>query len=825
MKIPTLPWSLRSVAIVLALAPPLMAAPLWALNPLDHGSPSSEPVLPPSPQLAVNRLLPEVMQPAKFDLPDQPTAEDITRCGVFSEPLVPMTDSADHEEDAQLAAALQAYQVRQDKEAVSSLVNFCQRRPASRWLVGLEHNLGLIYYHQGYFSKALSSWEQAWELGKGVTGGPARALVNQSFAELVRMNARMGRVARLEQLLAEGEGRLFLGNAAQVLTDTKDALALMKHDPGHSFRCGPLALAEIRASERLFDERDQKIREAESTSKGCSFVQVADLAQAAGMKYQLARRDIGAPVITPAVVHWKVGHYAALIKQDRGKYLSKDLIVGNNTWLSQRVLDEEASGYFLVPQGELPTGWHAVPAAEVADIWGCWATVGNEPGHQSPSDPDCNCCPKNPSGNTGGGAEGPTGVPMPQYNVKAQSVSLTIFDVPVGYNPPVGPSPKFVVTYNHRADGQPATFTFFNAGQNWSTDWLAYVFDDPTNGEADVRLFNRGGGYQTYSGYDAATQKYSLDLTTNTSLMKISDHAYERNFPDGSKEIYAQPNKVTGAGRQVFLTAIIDPQGNSLTLSYDGQFRLVTVKDAVGQITQLTYGLSADPYKITAVTDPFGRTAHFGYTNVSGTYLLTSITDVIGLTSSFQYEGTFINAMTTPYGTTKFSHAENYGIDRTSRSLDAVDPLGGHERTEYAQGMPTVPLSDPKIPAGMKLFNLYLNYSVTYFWDKHAMQVAPGDYTQAKSFDFVRSSDLQQTSGLIETIKNPLESRIWFNYPGQLNSETIKGITLGKPSLVGRILDDSGTTQLYQYSYNSLGNPTQQVDPKGRTTVLTYAQN
>src|SRR5260370_29717439 len=117
-------------------------------------------------------------------------------------------------------------------------------------------------------------------------------------------------------------------------------------------------------------------------------------------------------------------------------------------------------------------------------------------------------------------------------------------------------------------------------------------------------------------------------------------------------------------------------------------------------------------------------------------------------------------------------------------------PLGGDERTEYAQGMPTVPLSDPKIPAGMQLFNLYLNYSVTYFWDKHAMQVAPGDYTQAKSFDFVRSSDLQQTSGLIETIKNPLESRIWFNYPGQPNSETIKDITAGKPSRVGRILDD-----------------------------------
>jgi YD repeat-containing protein len=286
---------------------------------------------------------------------------------------------------------------------------------------------------------------------------------------------------------------------------------------------------------------------------------------------------------------------------------------------------------------------------------------------------------------------------MAQYNVKAQSVSLNIFDTPVGYHPPVGPNPLFVVSYNQRADGQPATLTFSNLGQNWSYDWLAYVVDDPTNPGADVQLFNRGGGYQPYSGYNATTKSYALDLITNTTLVQTSANAYERDFPDGSKEIYAQPNSVTGAGRQVFLTAIVDPQGNSLILSYDNQLRLVAVKDAIGQVTQLIYGLSADPYKITAVTDPFGRTAHLSYTAISGIYFLTSITDVIGLTSSFQYQGTFIKAMTTPYGTTTFSYAENFGVGGTSRSLDAIDPLGGHERTEYSQGEST-PFSDSVVP-------------------------------------------------------------------------------------------------------------------------------
>jgi hypothetical protein len=67
---------------------------------------------------------------------------------------------------------------------------------------------------------------------------------------------------------------------------------------------------------------------------------------------------------------------------------------------------------------------------------------------------------------------------------------------------------------------------------------------------------------------------------------------------------------------------------------------------------------------------------------------------------------------------------------------------------------------------------------------------------------FQHTPDFQQTAGLLEAIKNPLESRVWYNYPGQGQSAFINGVTIGKPSLVGRVLDNSGATQLYQNSYN-----------------------
>ena len=306
----------------------------------------------------VNRTVPQVQAPSGFQLSDRPTDDEITRCSLFSEPLVPMTKLSDaasaasaKEENRQLSAALHQYAGRHNPDDVSALTSFCERYPDSRWQVGVLYNLGKIYYFQGYYSKVLVAWEQAWNAGKTATGPEPIALVNQTVTELGRMYARLGRVSKLEELLGEMSSRHFLGGAAAEVTNLKDALALMKHDPGHSFRCGPLALAEIRSTEHLSGPGDQKIASAESTSKGCSLVQVADLAEAAGMKYQIAKRDPGAPVITPAVVHWKVGHYAALVTEKSGKYLSKDLTFDNNIWITRKALDQEASGYFLVRPG------------------------------------------------------------------------------------------------------------------------------------------------------------------------------------------------------------------------------------------------------------------------------------------------------------------------------------------------------------------------------------------------------------------------------------------------------------------------------------------
>jgi YD repeat-containing protein len=110
-------------------------------------------------------------------------------------------------------------------------------------------------------------------------------------------------------------------------------------------------------------------------------------------------------------------------------------------------------------------------------------------------------------------------------------------------------------------------------------------------------------------------------------LERTGPASYEMMWADGSKMVFGQSDGSVGTSRKVFLTQVIDPAGNAVTLNYDGNLRLTEISDAIGQVTSLTYGKTNDIYKITKVTDPFGRFASFDYDDLGR---LTNITDVIG---------------------------------------------------------------------------------------------------------------------------------------------------------------------------------------------------
>ena len=136
----------------------------------------------------------------------------------------------------------------------------------------------------------------------------------------------------------------------------------------------------------------------------------------------------------------------------------------------------------------------------------------------------------------------------------------------------------------------------------------------------------------------------------------------------------------------------------------------------------------------------------------------------------------------------------------------------------------TTPASEPAVPTGIPLLNQYLNFRNSYYWDGKAMLEGAGDYTKARIYHFLHLNIASIKAAVMESEKAPLESRVWYSYQNQAHPIYTNQGMGANPTHIARLLDD-GSTQLDRYTYNSLGNLTQTIDPLGRTTKYMYAAN
>ncbi|HVK55983.1 MAG TPA: cysteine peptidase family C39 domain-containing protein, partial [Burkholderiales bacterium] len=729
----------------------------------------------------------------------------------FEEPFV-ATGPTSPEEDKLLAEAIAGYRQTPGAPHFTAFDPLLKQYPNTAWRAAISTNLGLAYYQTGHFSKAINAWEDAWKAGSAATEPKAKAMVDRALGELLRMHARIGHADRLTALFDSTSQRALSGPATEAYDGAKQGLWKMSHEPGVAYLCGPMALKNLLLSTGATASSVQFIDAYRSGKQGVSLAEVAKLANEAKLSYRLVHRDSHAEIPIPALVHWKISHFAAIVGKQGDYYHVKDPTFGDDLWITRDALASESSGYFLIPTAAAVKGFREVTLAEAGAIRGMGFTGSSMPSATTPQDDkakpgDCN--------------RGMCG-----YNFTEMTVSLNLSDTPVGYRPPKGPAAFVTLTYNQREASQPANFSFFNVGPKWTLNWLSFIQDNPGVGNANVTRYVAGGGSVSYTGYNSGSGAYKTDRADGSVLVKTASNPirYERRLADGSVEIYGQSNGAPLYPRLVFLTHIVDAAGNTLALNYDAQMRLTALTDATGRNTTFSYQMPGWPLLVTTITDPFGRSAQLQYDN-SGR--LTAITDVLGLTSQFQYNGSsLINAMTTPYGVTRF----DFGDNGNQRYLQATDPLGHTERLEYRQQAPGIADSEPAslIPQGIVApFNIFMSGRNTFYWDKHAYRSAAGDYTQARIKHWTHSdTNVNVTANTIESIKYPLESRIWFNYPGQPNGGLGTAVigSLDKPIRRARVLDD-GVTQLTQYSYNGLGNLTGMTDPLGRHTQMEYAAN
>ncbi len=728
----------------------------------------------------------------------------------FAEPLIAMAPTT-LIEDRVLARTLARYDRRRRVDDLSALSGYLARFRRSGWRVPLLVNLGLEYKHYGYLSRALDVWEDAWREGKTVSGAYRKALVDRAVGELALLHAQLGHAERVNAILSEIADRPIANPGGEWVQKAREALWVLQNDPKHVFLCGPLALKFLMMENSATSEQVKWVNRYHAGPKGVSLAEVARLADEAKVSLAPVFRNPNQPVPTPSIVHWKIGHFAAILGRENGGYVVKDPVLGRHAiWMSAEAIDSEATGYFLASKAAgQETAWRKVEALEAGEVYGMGPVTGPDPNDPGPpADSPPNSCP------------------LCGYNISELAVAVTLSDRPVGYNPAVGPSTKVTISYSQREANQPAVFGYFNVSPNWTMSWMRFIQDDPNNVGQSVMRYRDDGSAWMYSGYVSNTGAFAPEEgdASVTVLTSQSPVTYQRQLQDGSIEIYSQSDGSTSYPRNVFLTSIIDPQGNAFKLNYSnsgGHVKLTSLTDATGRNTTFTYASSFSSLLITQITDPFGRSANLTYDS-SGR--LASITDIIGLTSQFTYDASsLVNSLTTPYGATQFA----YGGTGNTRFVQVTDPLGLNEREESLQPAPVVS-SDPIAP-NMNPFNAYLNYRDSFHWDKHEYGLAgcaPSggcNYNDARDTHFYHDAqNINIEWYQIEAIKQPLETRVWYNYPGQVQN-LYNGI-YDQPNVVGRIVNGSAS-QLWQKSYNSFGNPTQIIDAAGRTTKFTYATN
>jgi YD repeat-containing protein len=407
---------------------------------------------------------------------------------------------------------------------------------------------------------------------------------------------------------------------------------------------------------------------------------------------------------------------------------------------------------------------------------------------------------------------------MATYSSDAMQAGLAIEDMPLTYEPAFGPALNFRVSYSQVDDRQVLTSQQSSMGPNWTCNWFAWIDAIPAS---SVQVFGPGGGEETYQTYNSTTQAFTGNRRGGAVVQTLNGGGFERQFSDGSAEVYATTTPATG--NRFFLSSVRDAWGNVLQLNYGsngGDLRLESITDATGKVTTFQYAGNIR-LQLTGVSDPFGRQVSFSY-DANGRF--QSITDPVGIVSTVTYlaNENFVNTLTTPYGNSQFSYG--YFVNAADGSnegrwLEMVDPRGGKERVEYRSGAVAVGTD----PAGPR----------TYFWSKsaYALDQPAGPnapvYAHAQTTYWMVDSFAGLANGLPYSVKRPLEGPVVYSYQSSLGANP-PATTVGGDALLTqteRTLDD-GTIQIVKIpTYNSLGRPTSTVDALGRSSGMNYAAN
>ncbi|TAK27045.1 MAG: hypothetical protein EPO40_18905 [Myxococcaceae bacterium] len=822
--------------------------------------------------------------PQTFGLPTEPTDQELRQASFFHEPLVSIGGASEDGENRALARAIRTDLERGDPYATDALDEFVRTHPQSHWRASLLTNLGLLYRRMGRYQEALDAWDEAWSLTSSEVSVDGRAIADRAVSELALLNAELGRRGRLDELAISLEHRPPLGSAAERYARAQTGRAMMEAHPERSYRCGPLAVSSMWAVLHPGAPAPEALLSATSTADGTSLAQLIALGNEAGEPLRALRREPSTPWLVPSVIHWKVNHFAAVVAVEevspgRRVYLLQDPTFGESVRVSERWLDEGASGYVLIPaRSPIPPGWMEVGASEAATIWGRGETTETDPDAFGDRDLVSPC-------------DSSRGVA--RFGFHRHLASLHVEDTPVWLNTAFGPPVEFRVSYNQADWTQPQLPTYANFGGRWTFNFGGALTSSST-GPVYAWGMNGGGVVRLDPVINPVTDLRSGDRLEDVPGVPDDKRIRHR---DGSYDLYRRLS--AGFSTRWFLKERRDAQNNAVILTYDG-LRLTTITAADNQT--LTIGYRSDVpgtqsyYLVSTVTTSAGYVANFTYAErePGGPYVLTATADSENVTSYYSYstvnrtildgglpiaddagvpipDRDFLASISTPYGLTAFTTGwgQVHGAGSSNnlfiqRWTEAAYPTGEHERVEFRQiiaasgdcdatstytGLmpcffrPTAEELFP--PAYMAALGgddgdhaVNLDFRNSYYWNvvgyARARSVSGGlvtfDPRHANVYHWIhRPWPSMATSALLESEVPPGESRIYYAYEQQTSPQflpTLTGsVTWYRPVMVARLQQDGSpsTQQVSRATYTVHGNVEQSFDAMNRTRCLTWS--
>jgi YD repeat-containing protein len=201
-------------------------------------------------------------------------------------------------------------------------------------------------------------------------------------------------------------------------------------------------------------------------------------------------------------------------------------------------------------------------------------------------------------------------------------------------------------------------------GPNWRSTFEERVF---VGGDGYLKYGRSDGSYWSF-GYGSPAGGYvwttAAPANQSAQLAIRGSSNWTITFQNGEQRVFD-----SGTGK---LIQIIDRNGNTTNLSYDGSGRLVTVTDPVSRHLYFTYGSAGASYLVSQVTTDvgIGITISYSYDSYGR---LSQVTEQDSSTFNFAYNSqSLITAVTDSMGKTLESHT----YDSSGRGLTGSEANG-----------------------------------------------------------------------------------------------------------------------------------------------------